>query len=91
MARKPWLATDLEDCNLDPKSTGFPGRGLSTRPTISFHKINAVTETRTRKNLTHLGRSEYQQTYASMNDVSESHTEADNMKSILNTRTKFKI
>jgi hypothetical protein len=26
-----------------------------------------------------------------MNDVSESHTEADNMKSILNTRTKLKI
>jgi len=38
MARKPWLATDLEDCNLDTKSTGPPGRGLSTRPTISSHK-----------------------------------------------------
>jgi hypothetical protein len=91
MARKPWLSTDLEDWNLDTKSIGHPGRRLSARPTIWFHKINAVTETRTRKNLTQLGRSEYQQTYASMNDVSESHTEADNMKSILNTRTKLKI
>ena len=91
MARKPWLSTDLEDWNLDTKSIGHPGRRLSTRPTIWFHKINAVTETRTRKNLTHLGGSEYQQTSASMNGVSESHTEADNMKSILNTRTKFKI
>ena len=48
MARKPWLATDLEDWNLDIKSTGPPGRRLSTRPTISSHKKNAVTETRTR-------------------------------------------
>ena len=38
MARRPWLATDLEDWNLDAKSTGPPGRGLSTRRTISSHK-----------------------------------------------------
>jgi hypothetical protein len=38
MARKPWLATDLEDWNLDTKYIGPPGRGLSTRPTISSHK-----------------------------------------------------
>jgi hypothetical protein len=45
MARKPWLATDIEDWNLDSKSTGPPGRGLSTRSTISSHKKNAVAET----------------------------------------------
>ena len=38
-----------------------------------------------------LGRSEYQQTSASMTVVSESHMEADNMTSILSTRTKLKI
>ena len=42
MARKPWLATDIEDWNLDSKSADPPGRGMSTRPTISSHKKNAV-------------------------------------------------
>ena len=38
MARKPWLTTDLEDWNLDTKSTGPPGRELNTRPTIKDKK-----------------------------------------------------
>lgn len=91
MTRKPWLATDLQDWNLNNKSTGPSVWGLSTRPTISFHKKNAVTETRTRKKLTRLVESEYQQTSAGMDDVSESQTESDNMKSIPSTRTKLKI